>query len=214
VKPKIRPAVEADADFLAWVLQASARSHLEIGIWDVVFPGEERLRLETLARLTKTKQRHYAHHTCFLVAEIDGVPASALSVYESGELGSEPLNLGIVEVLLQQGRDREELLQLIESAKPYRSLGYPNPPGLWIVEWVATGPDFRGRGIIRDLLQAALAKGRHAGFERAQIGHLLGNHAARSAYEAVGFGWIDEYCHPLFEETFGSPGIARMQRDL
>ena len=31
-----RPATAEDAPFLAWVIQEAARSHLEIGIWDLL----------------------------------------------------------------------------------------------------------------------------------------------------------------------------------
>jgi GNAT superfamily N-acetyltransferase len=98
--------------------------------------------------------------------------------------------------------------------KPYQALGYPNPDDLWIVEWVATGVNYRGRGIMHQLLNAILDQGRERGFSRTQIGHLLGNLSAKGAYEAVGFEWIDEYTHEAFDRAFGSPGIARMQRDL
>jgi hypothetical protein len=30
----------------------------------------------------------------------------------------------------------------------------------------------------------------------------------------VGFKWVEEHRHPSFEEDYGTPGIARMQRDL
>ena len=91
---------------------------------------------------------------------------------------------------------------------------YPNPDGLWIVEWVATRPEFRGRALIRRLLREILDLGREEGFQKAQIGYLLGNTRAKSAYEGVGFEWVEEHCHPAFEEDYGTPGIARMQRDL
>ena len=34
-----RPANAEDAPFLAWVMQEAARSHLEHGVWDLMFPG-------------------------------------------------------------------------------------------------------------------------------------------------------------------------------
>ena len=39
----IRPAVEADTPFLAWVQQEAARSHLPPGFWDLAFPGPGRI---------------------------------------------------------------------------------------------------------------------------------------------------------------------------
>jgi len=210
----IRPAREDDARFLAWTLQESARSHLDIGIWDVLFPGPEEQRLDVLSRLTRTSQLHYAHYPRFLILERAGEPAAALSAYESAEFGSDKLNRGVVELFEQLQWGEEKLVALAKGIAPYQALGYPNPEGLWIVEWVATWPAHRGQGLIRELLEAILQKGRDEGFHRSQIGYLLGNIPAKSAYEGVGFGWVDEHRHPAFEEVFGTPGIARMQRDL
>ena len=64
------------------------------------------------------------------------------------------------------------------------------------------------------MLLEILEQGREEGFERAQVGYLLGNTRAKCAYERVGFKWVEEHCHPDFEADFGTPGIARMQRDL
>ena len=59
-----------------------------------------------------------------------------------------------------------------------------------------------------------LERGRREDFSTAQIGYLLGNNPARNAYQKVGFKWLEEHCHPDFEADYGTPGIARMQRDL
>jgi len=214
VDENIRPARESDAAMLAWVLQESARSHLPLGVWDLAFPGPEEQRLAVLAKLATTKQLHYAHYSRFLVAEEDGKPAAALSAYEASEFGQEKLSLGVVEVVKDLGWSNEEIGGLIQRFEPYYLLGYPTPDGLWIIEWVATKPEFRGRGIIRKLLDAILEMGREEGYERSQVGYLLGNISAKTAYESVGFKWLDEYRHRAFEEAFGSPGFARMQRDL
>ncbi len=210
----IRPARASDAELIAWVLQESARSHLPYGVWDAAFPGPDEPRLEALARLATTQQLHNAHYSRFLVAEQDGEPAAALSAYESAEYGQDKLNQGVGEVLVGLGWSGDQIRGLVERIQPYERLGYPNPEGLWIVEWVATKPAFRGRGIVRTLLDAILQKGREEGFERSQIGYLLGNIPAKSVYEAAGFEWVDEYTDPVFEEAFGTPGVARMQRDL
>jgi ribosomal protein S18 acetylase RimI-like enzyme len=209
-----RPATSEDAPFLAWVMQEAARSHLENGIWDFAFPGEDEQRLELLAKIATTERIHFAHFSRFRVLEIDGEPASALAAYENSQHGMEQLTLGMAEAFSQLGWTPEEMLAVRDRSASFAATGYPNPDGLWIVEWVATRPEFRGRALIRRLLREILDLGREQGFARAQIGYLLGNTRAKSAYEGVGFKWIEEHCHPAFEEDYGTPGIARMQRDL
>jgi ribosomal protein S18 acetylase RimI-like enzyme len=209
-----RPATADDAPFLAWVMQEAARSHLEYGIWDFSFPGEDEQRLDILAKIVTTERIHFAHFSRFRVLEIDGEPASALAAYENSQHGMEQLTLGMAEAFSQLGWTPEEMLGVRDRSASFAATGYPNPDGLWIVEWVATRPEFRGRALIRRLLREILDLGREQDFTRAQIGYLLGNTRAKSAYEGVGFKWVDEHCHPDFEEDYGTPGIARMQRDL
>ena len=185
MKTEIRAAREEDAPFLAWVMQEAARSHLEIGVWDVLFPGAEDARLDILARLARTGRPHYAHYSRFLIAQVDDSPAAALSGYESAAFGQTKIVEGLLEVGQQLDWQPAKLGELTERLSPYESLGYPNPEGVWIVEWVATRPERRGRGLIRELLVAILEEGRKQDVTGAQIGHLLGNLPAKSASEGA-----------------------------
>jgi len=209
-----RPATAADAPFLAWVMQEAARSHLARGVWDLAFPGEDAPRLDVLAKLATTEQVHFAHFSRFRVLEVDGVLAAGLSAYENSRYGMEKLALGLAEVFTGLGWTPAQMQAVSERTSSFAATGYPNPDGLWIIEWVATRPEFRGRSLIRRLLEEILEQGREAGFERSQIGYLLGNVRAKGAYEGVGFKWLEDHCHPDFEAAYGTPGVARMQRDL
>ncbi len=92
---------------------------------------------------------------------------------------------------------------------------YPDTPDeRWIVEWVATVPEFRGRGIVNQLLLAVLERGRERGYRKAQIGYLLGNTRAQRSYERVGFQTVYDRRHPDFEAALDCPGIACMHLDL
>jgi ribosomal protein S18 acetylase RimI-like enzyme len=209
-----RPATAEDAPFLAWVIQEAARSHLEKGIWDFTFPGEDAQRLEILAAIATTERVHFAHFERFRVLELDGEPACAMAVYENSEHGMAQLTLGIAEALNGLGWSPEQMAAIGGRTASFGATGYPNDDGLWIIEWVATRPEFRGRALVRKLMTEVLDLGRKQGFERAQIGYLLGNVRAKSAYEGVGFQWVAEHCHPDFERDYGTPGLARMQQDL
>jgi GNAT superfamily N-acetyltransferase len=209
-----RPALAEDASFLAWVMQEAARSHLEKGVWDFIFPGQDEQRLEILAKIATSERIHFCHFSRFRVLEVDGEAASALSGYENSQHGMEKLTPGMAEALSQLGWSPEEMLAAGGRGASFNATGYPNPDGLWIVESVATRPEFRGRSLIRRLLLEILELGREQGFTRAQIGYLLGNVRAKRAYEGVGFKWVEEHCHPSFEADYGTPGIARMQLEL
>ncbi len=212
-KPRVRPADRGDTRFVAWVIQEAARSHLEKGFWDVALTDEAR-RIDFLEALARSDARSFCHYRGFLIAEVDGRPAAALSGYEPRiGLGSnwEEANAQASRELGFSGADRRNM------ATAMASLGSPFPEiplDRWVIEWVATVPEFRGRGLIGTLLAKILQRGRDAGYDKAQVGYLIGNTPAMRAYEAVGFKTVDEKLDSDFEAVLGCPGIATMHADL
>jgi ribosomal protein S18 acetylase RimI-like enzyme len=90
----------------------------------------------------------------------------------------------------------------------------PALEGAWVIDSVATLPDFRRRGIASRLLDSILTVGRRKGFRQAQISIYIGNVPAQRAYEKHGFRLLDEWRDPYFENEIGSPGIARLVCNL
>jgi ribosomal protein S18 acetylase RimI-like enzyme len=82
----------------------------------------------------------------------------------------------------------------------------------WVVEWVATRPEHRGKGLVRALLHEILERGKARGHAQAQIAVLIGNTPAQRAYEGAGFRVADEKTDPAFERLMGCPGIRRLLR--
>jgi translation initiation factor 4G len=211
---EIRSAEEKDARFIAWVQLAASRSHLPIGFYDLAFPGEEEDRLERIASICRTRALSMAHWSGFLIAEVDGRPASALSGYEPTERGPETVPVAMQEALGASGWTAEQIGEVFESMTPFLTCAPESPKDAWVVEWVATKPEHRGHGLVRKLLGEILEEGRRRGYSRAQISVLIGNTPAQRAYEGAGFKVEDEKRHPEFERAFGSPGIRRMLRSL
>ena len=195
-------------------MQEAGRSHLPKGIWDIALPGDEDGRLDVLEEIAATNLLHFGHWTRFLVYDVDGEPAAALSAYEASEFGGDKLGQAMGEAFLKLAWSQDEMRAVPERMAPFGSLGFPTPSDVWIVEWVATLPEHRGKGLVNALLLEILEAGREEGFSTAQIGYFLGNTPAKSAYEKVGFKYVDEYRHVDWETALGSPGVARMQLDL
>jgi ribosomal protein S18 acetylase RimI-like enzyme len=84
--------------------------------------------------------------------------------------------------------------------------------GDWLIEHVATLPEYRGRGLVQALIDHALEAGRAAGFQRASISFLIGNEAAERCYAKAGFAFAEEKRDPAFEAITGSPGFRRFAR--
>ena len=210
----IRRADERDAGFIAWVQLAAARSHLPMGFFDLAFPGEEAPRLDLIEKVCTTKTRSMCHWSGFLVAEIDGAPGAALSGYEPTKRGNDTFAAAMYEGLGNAGWSRDDVDAVFARMTPFLKCAHESPDDVWVVEWVATKPDFRGRGLVKSLLAEILEEGRRRDYRRAQISLLIGNHPAQRAYESAGFVVEDDKTPPEFEMTFGSPGIRRMLRDL
>jgi translation initiation factor 4G len=210
----IRRATVADAEFVAWNILAASRSHLPLGAWDYYVGGDEARVLAFLRHMVTQDVRSFCRWENFFVAEVDGVPAAGLSGYSS----SDPDMANVAPALLAAGRAFGWRDVEIDAAGlrlvPFLTCVMEPPPETWVVEWVATRPAFRRRGLVHELLLAVLDAGRRRGFARSQLMVLIGNTAARCAYERAGFAYADEKRDRDFQRLMGCPGIERMLRDL
>jgi len=209
---RIRQAVADDAPFLGWVIFTAGRSHCPRGVWDVIVGRPESECITFLEHLTVTEPRHMFYYSDFIIAEVEGRPVAALSGYDPTELTdvAGPLVevFGKPGVMAGKRADNSKGVAAIVHCYP------DNAEGAWVIESVATVPEFRRRGIIDTLLNEILQKGRGLGYALGQVGVFIGNTAAQRAYEKCGFAIVDEKRHPDFEAEIGCPGMARLHMDL
>lgn len=210
----IRDATADDAGFLGWTIRTADRGHLERGGFDRVLPGDEDERLRLLSELARCPVRSFCHYGGFLVAEADGEPAAALSAYTPRAASEDHFVAACREVMDAAGYSRDELGRMFARFAPQQTCHLARPPDSWVVEWVATRPEHRRRGLVAALLETILERGRDRGHATAEIGVLVGNEPARRAYEAAGFRVYDERRHPDFEAAIGAPGVAYLRRAL
>ncbi len=210
--PRIRPADRGDSRFLVWVIQEAARSHLDKGIFDLSLPDDEQ-RWAFLDAASHADARSFFHHENFLVAEIDGRQVAALSGYEP-KVALPAMQAVNEEVAQKLGWSDADLQDMHDRLAIAMSCFPDSPEDRWVIEWVATVPEFRGRGIVNRLLLDILGEGRERGYQKAQIGYLLGNTRAQRSYERVGFKTVYDRRDPEFEAALGIPGIACMHMDL
>jgi ribosomal protein S18 acetylase RimI-like enzyme len=211
---RIVPAREEHIPFVAWVQLAAARSHLPRGTWDFYAGGNEEECLRYLQTLVATEAHHFAHYTNFLIAEVDGRPAASLSGYFEAEHGMGALAIGMEEANTKLGRSAEEHAAGWQRAGSIAHCMPEHPERAWIVEWVATAPEFRRRGLVDTLMAEILERGRQRGASVADIGVYIENDAAQRAYEKAGFEVVGEKRHPEFQAVYGSPGIRFLRRAI
>ena len=211
---QIRPARPDDAGFLAWVILTAGRAHVTRGIWEVILGGTEQNNLDFLKLLSVTTTPHLFHYSCYLIAEADGRPAAGLGGYDPRFCGYEALYRAIPEVFKKLGHSGGPDPETNKRAERVLCCIPEDTEGAWIIDSVATLPEYRRKGLVDRLLAAILEKGCQKGFQKAQISIYIGNRAAQLAYEKHGFKIVDEIRHPDFEAEIGSPGMVHMLKNL
>jgi translation initiation factor 4G len=200
--------------FVAWVVMTANRSHLPKGMWDFNLGGCEDEVLRYLQLLADTETIHWAHCSLFLVAEVDGVPAAGMCGFLENEYPAASLLAGAAEVNAKIGRSPEDVAAGWDRAKSIMGIVMDHEPGAWVIEHVATKPEFRRRGLVEQLVHTTLERGRQRGATTADIGVLIGNDPAQRAYEKCGFVVVEEKLAPDFEAVYGSAGARMLRRPL
>jgi ribosomal protein S18 acetylase RimI-like enzyme len=212
--PKIRRATRSDADFLAWVMLASSRSHVSRGIWDLIVGGDDDACLHYLNRLAVAEPRSPCHYDSFLIAEVDGWPASALTAFRPAEGGWALVAEAMANVQREVGWTEADVAASRQRLAPARACFVPDAGEDWCIEFVATLPRYRRRGFVDALIREAIQQGVERGCKLAQITILQGNDAAQAAYEKQGFKMHDERGSEEFRAAIGAPGFRSLMRKL
>ena len=212
----LREATEDDVDFLTWVMLTASRSHLERGIWEYLNDQGEAETRTFLRALALTETVHIFHHSLFLVAEVDGVPAAGMCAYDSSTQG-----FGVVGSVMPGASaaagvrtDDPEFGRRLGVMMEGFAHKVELPPVVWTIENVATKPEFRRRGLVDALLTEHLARGRARGYTHASIGVYLGNEAARAAYRKAGFEVVSTALSDGWAAEIGCPGTELLLQDL
>lgn len=211
---KIVEAREEHIPFIAWVELAAARSHLPIGMWDLYLEQPEADTLRYIETMVNTEVRHFGHYTNFIVAEVDGRPAAALSGYFEAEKTMPMFIAGQEEANRKHGISSQENDAGWGRAGSILNINISHAPDAWIIEWVATAPEFRRRGLVDALMAEILNVGRKRGASTADIGVFIDNDRAQRAYEKAGFIVIAEVRNADFEAAYNCPGARLLRRAI
>jgi len=190
----------------------AARSQLARGWFDIVLERDEAFVLEFAKYLTVTKAVSWWHWSLFQVAEVDGVPASAMCGFGDATV-YRTSSEAMAEASDRMGIDKREQAQHWPRGAFILS-ATTGEDGAWTIENVATRPEFRGQGVAQALLEKECEIARAAGFRRAQISFFIGNDRAERAYRNAGFEFAEEKRAADFDAALGTPGTIRLARIL
>jgi len=209
----IRRARRDDVKFLAWVMLSASRGHVKRGVWDLLL-GNEAACLDYLERLAVAQPLSLCHYQSFWLAEFDGRPAAALSGFDRRGGRWATAGLAMANVQRDLGWTDHDLSASQRRVAPVWACFLPDIGADWGIENVATGPEFRRRGLAGALMDRVLQEGRDRGTHLAAITTLIGNDAALSVYEKSGFRFSDEKRCAEFETVIGAPGFVRLTRPV
>ena len=171
--------------------------------------GEVRRLLQTLVVQEPECSCHFSN---FLIAESSGEPGAGLSGYDPASVAGVGQALAFAfESLVMDG---QRLMAAFQRLASFQSCAPDQTPGVWIIEWVATQPEFRRRGFADLLLREIVARGKERGYSAAQIATFVENQNAIEAYKKVGFSVAEERTDGRFERVMGSRGMVIMKLDL
>jgi GNAT superfamily N-acetyltransferase len=168
MRPTIRRALPADADFIAGTILAAQRGHRPRGWFDIALNRPEAESLALVRRIALAHTQSWWHVSHFWIAEADGMPAAALCAMPASGTGASA-RAAIEEVAGDMGLDGSELAAIFLRGAYTRSCWIQGGDGDWLIEHVASRPSHRGRGLMQALIDHALAAGTAAGYARASI---------------------------------------------
>lgn len=206
----IRAAAPKDAEAVARLIYLAGKSHLDVSVYDLMFPGGVEEKLQKLAALFTASTPSFYHHSHYLVGEVDGEIAGCLCGFNEGLTGGNLLREALAEI----GIDRAEGKAMYARMQPFYRVNPGHYKDSWVVEHVAIFPEYRRRGVVTTLLEEILRLGGERGYGCAELNMLIGNEPARRAYERAGFVAAEEKTDDEFMRIFNCPGMLRMYREL
>jgi ribosomal protein S18 acetylase RimI-like enzyme len=209
----IRPARADDASFIARNILASQRGPLSRGWFDIALGWDELQCLAFVERIAVAQQCSWWHVSQFIIAEVEGKPAASLCALPAS--GTRAAVRAAIEAAADEaGLDPSKAMAIFRRGAYAANCWVQGGEGDWLIEHVATLPEYRGRGLVQALIEHALQAGKAAGFKRASISFLIGNEAAERSYSKAGFAFAEEKRDPAFEALTGSPGFRRFTRAI
>lgn len=210
----LRDARPEDADFLALVIRMASLGRGSTSIWDLALGFGEVAQGHILRDLVLAEPPSAAHFNGFVVAEAHSSPIAAACGYLPSEKSPELFTEALLTITERLGWLEQQQLKLIQSFEVF-SRCLPMTRGEdWVLEYIATLPQYRGSGVTQELLEDLLDCGREAGAKIARVAYFVGNDPAKKLYRRLGFVETHESLDSEFQELFGAPGVVHMMRRL
>lgn len=201
----IRTAKPDDASFIAWAILESTRAGKKQGVFDLIFsPAADMMTM--LETLIVNDIKTICHYSNFLIAEIEGQTVGALCGYDGYKLSWDTMSEALRSMGCQGDyKERIASYLLCEPEIEKNTL---------ILDFMVAKDEFRGLGVVKELVKKVLLNARLKGFRKAQTGIEIGSIETQLAYEKMGFTAKEQKKSEYYLKDFGRAGITRYVMDL
>ena len=189
----IRQATPADKDFLITSIIEAEKSGGDVISYCAIFNiSEDELRTALGHILDEDMAGQELSVSGFLVAEVDGKPAAALSTWveKANGMGSSMIKSNLLMYFI----DREKILAAAPNLTLMNEVGIQRAEYALQIECVYTAPQYRGKGLSSKLIEEHIKLRQAAGmtFNKVQVILLKNNVSAQKAYAKAGFTIAEE----------------------
>lgn len=186
----IRKAGASDCHFLASIILLAEDTGYEITAYTKMFNRSNDELLPIFEKMINNNTKgHPLTYSSYLIAQENETPAAAIAIYREGEFGdSNHLTTGA----LMTAFDRKTMMTAFGFLKKNVELGITKGVGTMQIDCVGTLPEFRGKGMLRQLIQEAERTASQSNISELQIQVWKKNEGAVNAYKKLGFSVADE----------------------
>ncbi len=193
----IRRAAESDKDFLITAIIEAEKSGSDMVSYCSIFSISQAELKELLSNiLDEDIEGQEMYIRDFLIAEVDGEPAAAVSAWIENETG---LSSNMIKTnLLMYFLDRDIMMNATPYLKLMNEVNIHREANALQVECIYTSEKFRGLGLSGKLINEHIRLKLEGGatFNKVQVILLKNNQSARKAYVKAGFSVVQEKTCP------------------
>lgn len=202
---KIHPATVEDAAFITWAILESSRAGKEKGVFDLIFSPSGDVE-KMLAALVVHDIKTICHYSNFLIAEVDDKQAGTLCSYDGYRVSWDNMSEAL-ESMGCQGDFKERIAAYLMCEPEVEK-------NTLVLDFMITKDEFRGLGVVKELVKKVLLNARLKGFRKAQTNIEIGSIETQMAYEKMGFVAKEEKKSDYYLEEFGRLGITQYVMEL
>lgn len=204
-----RRASMEDASALGELIYIAAQGNYATSGYSLSIGGSRDYQISRLASLATAIPPSWFHYSHCSVVEHAGRVVAGLAGFHKASI-----EVHIAPALREIGWTDFEIQILNRMLDPISRCFPIDPPGAWTIDHVAVIPQFRRRGLLRQLLTAEIERARGAGYRIAQLDVFSTNAPAIAAYQGAGFQRTVEFGDATFQRLLGRDPMWRLTRGL